>query len=272
MQTGKRKRTRTRTRTARTTLQLLVKTTEPPTLVTKKAWGLEAAATAEVFRSQEERAEQQRWSGAWRDASISWVLSNKPKQAKRQGEGGDAASPPRHVRQIGKMRILVGSVGSALIIILVIACTRDRAVEAPVMDLVVGTSDASAPIAAKTSDTPLEESAPSSSANASQMIGRWEGVGVQDDGQSWEIVVNLTSLRGPCATVDYPTVPCQAKWICTSESKDGVITAVEKLQGNSTQNCIDNGTMTWRLGSRDVLDWTWTGQGQTARAQLHRAR
>lgn len=165
------------------------------------------------------------------------------------------------------MRILIGVF--TFVMAAAVACARDRAVEAPVMDLAVSGVDAST--AAKPSDTALLEETPSSPQSSSPMIGRWEGVGVQDDGQSWEMVVNLTSLRGPCATVDYPTVPCQAKWICTNESKEGVITAQERLQGDSASRCIDNGMMTWRL-SRDVLDWTWTGQGQTAHAQLHRVR
>jgi len=150
-----------------------------------------------------------------------------------------------------------------------ISCTRDRAVEAPVVDVAVGTVDAGGP-RPYTANEPIESEPAVPPGDTSGMIGRWEGVGVQDDGQSWEIVVTVTSLRGACATADYPTVPCKGQWICTSESH-GVVTAREKLQGDSASRCIDNGTMTWRL-QRDVLDWTWSGQGQTARAQLHRTR
>lgn len=144
------------------------------------------------------------------------------------------------------------------------ACAEGRPVEAPVTDVAIGAVDAGATPSAPIAVAPPQDEA--------EFAGRWEGIGVQDDGQSWDMIVTFdASRRGECAKAEYPTIPCHARWLCTSDLR-GVVTAREKLEGDSAQRCIDSGSMTMTLLAKDVIDWTWSGQGQTARARLRRTR
>lgn len=147
-------------------------------------------------------------------------------------------------------------------------CGKERPVEAPVVDVAIGPLDASArPLVID--HTPSTEA---SGRDTSPITGRWEGIGRQDDGQTWPLVVELSSTGpGVCAAVEYPTVPCRAQWICTGEDA-GVLHARERLLDDSARRCIDNGTMTMHLGPDDALEWTWSGQGQSAIAKLRRVR
>ncbi len=148
------------------------------------------------------------------------------------------------------------------------ACAKSRPVEAPVVDVAVSALDGSVrPIVV---DDSLSAAPPSTAMQNGKLLGRWVGVGQQDDGQSWDLSVEITSTaNGVCAHADYPTVPCRAEWICEGE-RDGYVRAHERLLDDSALRCIDNGTMMLRLGADGQLDWKWTGQGQSAQAKLRR--
>jgi hypothetical protein len=146
-------------------------------------------------------------------------------------------------------------------------CARERAVEAPVVEIAIPSLEAGAPALEVMPAARAEPWAPP----ATQMTGRWEGVGIQDDGQTWPMIVDLSTVRaGACAVVDYPTVPCKATWFCTGES-NGLVSAREKVAPESLGRCVDNGAMTWRIGPGDMLEWSWVAQGQSAHARLRRA-
>jgi len=158
--------------------------------------------------------------------------------------------------------VLVVVIGFAL------ACVQERPVAAPVIDVPPGSDGGASPVAVTPEPVTTDEAPPSGD---DPFIGRWQGIGTQDDGSSWPIVVDLFTLRpGVCAHVVYPTVPCTADWVCTG-AKRGQIEAREHLQGDSVNRCVDGGTMTIRI-LRDELDWEWRGSGQTAGGRLHRAR
>jgi hypothetical protein len=104
-------------------------------------------------------------------------------------------------------------------------------------------------------------------------LGRWTGIGEQDDQETWEMVVTIRSTdAGQCATVEYPGIPCSGIWECAGLSADGQLGASERLvEGRG--RCIDNGTMTMRVTSDDTLDWSWEGGGGVhAHATLQRAK
>ncbi len=100
-------------------------------------------------------------------------------------------------------------------------------------------------------------------------VGRWEGVGVQDDGSSWQMRVTLRGTRpGPCATVEYPTISCAAEWTCEQESGE-VLRAREQLT-EGRDRCIDGGAIEMRLDTSGRLEWRYSGGGVSARATLRR--
>ncbi len=101
--------------------------------------------------------------------------------------------------------------------------------------------------------------------------GRWEGTGLQNDGQSWPIVVNANgNHRGECATAEYPTIRCTAVWFCTAEDADGTVRGREQLT-DGLDRCIDSGTLSMRLTESGELQMSWQGDGITAEATLRRA-
>jgi hypothetical protein len=100
------------------------------------------------------------------------------------------------------------------------------------------------------------------------LLGRWRGVGVQDDQQQWLMDVTIrTTDAGSCADVEYPDVPCAGTWTCVSRSTDGTLEAVEHI---SAGTCIDGGSMSMRVTPEGRLEWSWGGSGIRARATLDR--
>src|SRR5688572_24624340 len=156
--------------------------------------------------------------------------------------------------------------------ILVVACTyacaQERSVSAPTIEVPAQPAQVDGGGAAAARDVPLVQER---SASGATLVGRWQGVGTQDDGQSWPITVDLFSLRlGVCAHVEYPSIPCKADWICTG-ARNGEIDAREKLLEDSATRCVDNGTMTMHHDTaRDELEWEWEGSGQSASGRLRR--
>jgi hypothetical protein len=86
------------------------------------------------------------------------------------------------------------------------------------------------------------------------------------------MLVDLTSTRaGRCATVEYPSIPCSAEWICT-RFEGGVLEARERLTGDSAGRCVDAGAMRMRIVEDGSLDWRWQRAPQSASATLRRPR
>jgi hypothetical protein len=158
----------------------------------------------------------------------------------------------------------------AAVSILWIACTPDHPVSAPTIEVPAQPAqiDGGAVLVAPR-DGPLAQERPLS--GDTNIVGRWQGVGTQDDGQSWPIVVDLFAIRtGVCAHVEYPSIPCRADWVCTG-ARNGEVDAREKLLDDSVTRCVDNGTMTMRHDTaKDELVWEWEGSGQSASGRLHR--
>lgn len=60
------------------------------------------------------------------------------------------------------------------------------------------------------------------------LLGRWEGIGKQDSGPTWKMILTISSLeRGKCATVSYPSIPCGGVWRCDAPSDGFVLQGVE---------------------------------------------
>ncbi len=146
-----------------------------------------------------------------------------------------------------------------------LACVKDRPVEAPVIDVGRG-----APAREGLADgKPLSISAGFAQ---SGLVGRWEGIGAQDDGLTWPFSVEILSVQsGSCGAATYPTLRCQGEWECTG-FKDGVLVADEHLLDDGATRCIDDGSMTMRMRTDGTLDWRWTGQGQNASSTMRRVR
>jgi hypothetical protein len=103
-----------------------------------------------------------------------------------------------------------------------------------------------------------------------EILGRWEGVGEQDSGSSWEMVVDIFGVGpGVCGRVRYPSIPCAAEWICSGRSDSRALRAHEHLTAGR-EACIDGGEMTMSLTPEGTLSWSWTASGEKAHAVLTR--
>ncbi len=107
-----------------------------------------------------------------------------------------------------------------------------------------------------------------SSADNNPFIGRWNGLGMQNDGQTWEMQVEITGDRGKCAKVRYPTVPCAAEWTCT-EVNGGILTATEHLTEGQSR-CIEGGKLTLTLTGDYGAEWSWAKDASWAHATLRK--
>lgn len=72
----------------------------------------------------------------------------------------------------------------------------------------------------------------------------WEGQGIQNDGQTWTVQVNvLNASPGHCADVVYPPMapdeaPCAALWECDKNTHEGFLHGRERLIAGYGR-CID---------------------------------
>src|SRR5450755_2139556 len=71
------------------------------------------------------------------------------------------------------------------------------------------------------------------------MLGDWEGTGVQPGFAPWAFVLHLSSTRGRCAEVEYPSIPCSSYWTCEGVV-DGQLIADEHLTSGQGR-CVDDG-------------------------------
>lgn len=83
---------------------------------------------------------------------------------------------------------------------------------------------------------PIEPSPPATKliplpeADTLTLIGRWEGIGKQESGPTWKMVLTIDTLAvGKCATVSYPSIPCGGHWVCSEPSDGFVLTGVEVI-------------------------------------------
>lgn len=140
--------------------------------------------------------------------------------------------------------------------------SREAVVGAPISEVVLPAADASAP-------APVVAGR-AAAADDKGLVGRWVGVGTQGDGQSWEMIVDIQSTAvGRCATVEYPSIPCSAEWICLAGTTATHLRAREDLT-DGVGRCIDHGMMTMSVASDGTLDWRWNGSGDKATARLTR--
>lgn len=92
------------------------------------------------------------------------------------------------------------------------------------------------------------------------LLGEWEGTGLQSDGSTWAMRVNVTSLReGNCAEISYPSLSCGGVWQCATTSDGRTLSAIEHLT-HGFEECVDRGTITMTLDADGLhADWKWRG-------------
>lgn len=160
------------------------------------------------------------------------------------------------------LSLALSGAGALGLVVAVAGCpSRDAVVAAPIAEVTLPSASAASSAAPRIAEA-------GGAVRGEGMIGRWTGVGTQGDGQTWEMHVEITSTQpGPCGTVEYPSIPCSADWICLSGSSGRTVRAREDLT-DGVGRCIDHGTMTMTLTPEGTLDWRWTGSGERASAKL----
>ena len=149
--------------------------------------------------------------------------------------------------------------GCIAFVLFMISCgSRERFVMAPMTNQSALTSLSPEPS--------LDGGVPPSAPESNPFVGRWNGLGMQNDGQSWEMQVEITGDRGKCAKVRYPSVPCAAEWICT-DVNGGILTATERLTEGQNR-CIDGGKLTLTLTGDYGAEWSWAKDASWAHATL----
>jgi hypothetical protein len=82
---------------------------------------------------------------------------------------------------------------------------------------------------------------------AASLLGRWEGIGRQDSGPSWKMVLTIDALGpGRCATIAYPTIPCGGHWRC-DERSDGFVLEATEVITDGVGRCHNNVPVMVRL-------------------------
>ena len=109
-------------------------------------------------------------------------------------------------------------------------------------------------------------------ADATTLLGRWEGLGKQNSGPTWKMVLTIESLAaGRCATIEYPSIPCGGHWECAQPSDGLVLQGVERITDGRGQ-CHDNVPVMVRLArDRQSLDFAVEAGADSAEANLTRA-
>jgi hypothetical protein len=119
---------------------------------------------------------------------------------------------------------------------------------------------------------PVVEAAAPELREPASILGHWQGVGKQESGASWKMLVDVVALGpGLCGRARYPSIPCAADWICTEPSDGRTLRAREHIT-TGRDACIEGGEMTMQLTPEGALEWSWTGSGEVARSLLTRTR
>ncbi|MGD1849633.1 MAG: hypothetical protein ACFCBU_03180 [Cyanophyceae cyanobacterium] len=89
-----------------------------------------------------------------------------------------------------------------------------------------------------------------------QYIGVWEGIGIQDNGVGWSILIALTP--GPqdsvVGTIAYPSIPCNGKLLFKGK-EDNHIQLSEDLTHAGI--CAAGGTISLFPDTNDKLNYKW---------------
>ncbi len=118
-------------------------------------------------------------------------------------------------------------------------------------------------------ETEVEEYVPISSMKS--LVGSWKGTGAQNDGSTWNMVLNIMTLRpGRCATVAYPSSGCSGYWECTSRFDGVQLDAVEHIT-KGRDRCVDDVDVQLVVddGGRTISFYAVTGE-ITAEGRLAR--
>lgn len=107
---------------------------------------------------------------------------------------------------------------------------------------------------------------------ATTLVGRWEGIGKQNSGPTWKMVLTIESLSaGRCATIEYPSIPCGGHWECDQPSDGLVLQGIERITAGRGQ-CHDGVPVMVRLArDRQSLDFAVEAGPDSAEANLTRA-
>jgi len=132
-----------------------------------------------------------------------------------------------------------------------------------------------APLVAEELEPEGEEPVVLRAKGSSEFAGTWQGIGVQNDGDTWPVVVEAFGRDElPCARVTYPPHPgwdlsCVCLWVCDQEaSTPSRFVGVERVvEGHG--NCIDGCSFEVDF-TTGVLDFDCSFADVTARAELER--
>lgn len=120
-------------------------------------------------------------------------------------------------------------------------------------------------------ETEVDEYVPAT--HAESVVGLWRGMGEQTDGSSWDMELNITSLRpGKCATIKYPSSGCSGHWECVSRFDGVQLDAVEHITSGKDR-CVDevDVQIVVNEGGRTISFYAQTGKIQ-AEGRLARVR
>jgi hypothetical protein len=103
------------------------------------------------------------------------------------------------------------------------------------------------------------------------LVGRWVGIGKQDSGSTWKMVLTIESLgAGRCATISYPSIPCGGHWQCSKPSDGFVLEGVEHIT-EGRGRCHDKVPVMVRLArDRQSLAFAVEAGPDSAEANLTR--
>lgn len=93
--------------------------------------------------------------------------------------------------------------------------------------------------------------------NPNLFLGTWTGRGCQSDGPCWTIRVELSADEAgrPTGTIEYPSVPCDARLEFSQWEVGQVAAFRERFQERG--KCIPDGWLRLRLLDTDKLGFEW---------------
>lgn len=119
---------------------------------------------------------------------------------------------------------------------------------------------------------PAAQLMPLADAETLTLIGEWQGIGKQESGPTWKMVLSIDALdAGRCATVSYPTIPCGGYWRCAEPSDGFVLSGVEVIT-TGVGLCHDEVPVIVRLArDRQSLQFLVEAGPDSAEANLRRS-
>lgn len=89
----------------------------------------------------------------------------------------------------------------------------------------------------------------------SAFSGIWGGLGTQDNGSVWSVIVTIGSGGGDAATIDYPSIPC-AGYLTADRQGPRSASFKEHITFN-TERCIDNGRVELHAAGGEAVYYRW---------------